>query len=164
MSTATKDNTQAIYNNYRAALRSMPHTAGSRAGERKQRALKLTADRYHVPVSEVKEIVRSLDEVNGVSHDQDPNYLRKLERAQLHAKATEEMISAQREAVGDPEAAPSCTTCGRSDEASMVAVRFNEVHEEKTGTIAFTLQCFPDWFYTATARGVELESRKEGND
>lgn len=160
----TKDNTQAIYNNYRAALRSMPHTAGSRAGERKQRALKLTADRYHVPVSEVKEIVRSLDEVNGVSHDQDPNYLRKLERAQLHAKATEEMIAAQRETLGDPEAAPSCTTCGRSDDTSMVAVRFNELHEEKTGEITFTLQCFPDWFYTSTARGAELERREAAND
>lgn len=153
----TKDNTQAIYNNYRAALRSMPHTAGSRAGERKQRALKLTADRYHIPVSEVKEIVRNLDEVNGISHDQDPNYLRKLERAALHEKAIQDLISAQRETLGDPEADPTCTTCGRSDKESLVAVRFNEVREAETGEPEFTLQCFPDWYYTSSIRGVDRD-------
>jgi hypothetical protein len=153
----TKDNSQAIYNNYRAALRSMPHTVGSRAGERKQRALRLTSERYHVPISEVKKIVQNLEEENGISHDKDPNYLRKLERAQLHEKATEELLAAQRETLSDSGADPTCTTCGRSDKASLVAVRFNEVREAETGEPEFTLQCFPDWYYTSSIRGVDRD-------
>lgn len=58
MSTTLEDR---VYGNYRTALRSMPHTAGSRAGSRKQRARVLISERFHLPISEVKRIVQKKD-------------------------------------------------------------------------------------------------------
>lgn len=55
----------AIYKNYRAALRSNRSTQ-MRAPEARQNALKVTADRYHVPISVVKSVVRKSDETPGV--------------------------------------------------------------------------------------------------
>jgi hypothetical protein len=152
----TKDQTQATYNNYRAALRSMPHTAGSRAGDRKQRALKLTADRYHTPISKVKEIVRQLEEENGIIHEQDPNYVAARQMQEAHEEATERMIAAQRTTAGDPNRAPSCETCGDDDERALVRVRLDELRYDLTGEKVFTLQCFKHWYVSSTSRGSSL--------
>lgn len=59
MSTNLEDR---VYGNYRTALRSMPHTAGSRAGRRKQRARVLISERFNLPISEVKHIIQKRDE------------------------------------------------------------------------------------------------------
>jgi hypothetical protein len=152
----TKDQTQAIYNNYRAALRSMPHTAGSRAGERKQRALKLTSDRYHTPISEVKAIVRNLEEANGIIHEQDPNYVAARQMQEAHQEATDRLITEQRTAAGDPGRAPSCDTCGDDDERALVRVRLDELHYDSTGEKRFNLQCFKHWYVSSTSRGATL--------
>lgn len=59
-------NSHNIYGAYRTTLRSM---SGGRAGERKQRALKIVADRYKTPSSQVKAIVRENDAVKGITHE-----------------------------------------------------------------------------------------------
>lgn len=160
MSTS-KDQTKAIYSNYRAVLRGQPHTVSSRAGERKQKALQITADRYHVPISKVKEIVRKLEEENKISHDQDPNYIRKMEREAAADAAATEFIAAQLEITGDPNLPAVCTSCGTFEEDAYVRIRVNEVHEDATGELVFTMQCFKDWFYSATLRGVDLLAEKD---
>lgn len=149
MSNASKDQTKAIYSNYRAALRAQPHTASSRAGARKQKALQITADRYHVPISKVKEIVRKLEEENKIAHEQDPNYLKHIAREAAADAAAVKFMAAQLELTRDPNHPPICTTCGTSAENSYVRIRANEVQEAATGELVFTLQCFKDWFYTA---------------
>lgn len=56
----------AIYKNYRAALNTRESDLiEMRAPARRQNALKLTADRYHVPISVVKNIVRRNNEAAG---------------------------------------------------------------------------------------------------
>lgn len=161
MSNASKDQTKAIYSNYRAALRAQPHTVSSRAGERKQKALKITADRYHVPISKVKEIVRNLEEENGIVHEHDAGYLKNLEREASADAAATEFIAAQLEITGDASLPPMCTSCGTSEEKALIRIRVNEIHEETTGELVFTMQCFKDWFYTATLRGIELLAEKD---
>lgn len=161
MSHVLKDQTKAIYSNYRAALRAQPHTVSSRAGERKQKALQITADRYHVPISKVKEIVRELEKENSISHDHDPNYLKNIEREAAADAAATEFWEAQLEITGDLNLPPMCTTCGVSEESAIVRVRVNEVHEVATGELVFTMQCFKDWFYSATLRGVDLLAEKD---
>lgn len=156
MSHAPKDQTKAIYSNYRAALRAQPHTVSSRAGERKQKALQITADRYHVPISEVKEIVRNLEAENGVSHEHDSGYLKKLQIEAEADLAAERFMAAQLEATGDPNHAPICTTCGTSAEEDIVRIRLNEVNVIATDDREFTLQCFKHWFYAHSLRGTEL--------
>lgn len=156
MSTS-KDQTTAIYNNYRAALRAQPHTVASRAGARKQKALQITADRYHVPISEVKEIVRSLEGESKNDREQDfqknLDHLKYLGNREAAAEvAAEKLLSDQLEITGDPDHAPICTTCGTSDEKDLVRIRVNEIHEAKTGELDFTLQCFKDWLYTVANR------------
>jgi ribosomal protein L44E len=149
MSTS-KDLTKAIYSNYRAALRAQPHTVSSRAGDRKQKALQITADRYHTPISKVKEIVRTLEEQNKISHDHDPNYIRKMEREAAADVAAQRFMAEQAKVTGNSDLDPICTECGASEEAAIVRIRVNEIHETVTGEVVFTMMCFKDWFYTAS--------------
>lgn len=147
-----KDQTKAIYSNYRAALRGQPHTASSRAGERKQKALQITADRYHVPISKVKEIVRTLEEKNKISHDQDPNYVRKLEREAAADAAATRFMAKQAKITGNADLDPMCTICGTSAEEDIVRIRVDEIEEIATDEVVFTMLCFKDWFYTASVQ------------
>lgn len=149
MSNAPKDQTKAIYSNYRSALRAQPHTVSSRAGERKQKALQITADRYHAPISKVKEIVRKLEEENKISHDQDPNYTRKMEREAAADAAANRFMAEQAKATGDPDLDPMCTECGTSEESAIVRIRVDEIHETATDEVVFTMMCFKDWLSTA---------------
>lgn len=160
MSQAHKDSTKAIYSNYRATLRAQPHTTSSRAGARKQKALQITADRYHVPISEVKEIVRNLEEENGVIHEHDSGYLKKIQIEAEADLAAERFMAAQLEATGDPEHPAICTSCGTFDEDEIVRIRLNEVSELATGDREFTLLCFKHWFHTCSLRGTELIARE----
>lgn len=89
-----------VYSNYRAVLRSMPHTAGSRAGSRKQRARVLTSERYHLPISQVKSIVHAKDEANNITHEHTVAYQKKLE----FDREAQELLSQH----GDNPACPHC--------------------------------------------------------
>jgi hypothetical protein len=72
--------TQAVYDNYRASLRAQRKADGGRgrSAARKQVALKVTADRYGIPIREVKALVRKLDEANGVTHEHTKQYSAEL--------------------------------------------------------------------------------------
>lgn len=74
---STADNLEKrVYNSYRNVytdLRHRPHRPSSsthnRCGADRQKAREITADRYKLPISEVKEIVKRHDELNGVTHE-----------------------------------------------------------------------------------------------
>lgn len=62
----TEKTEAAIFKNYRAALNTRASDLiEMRAPARRQNALKLTADRYQVPISVVKNIVRRNNETAG---------------------------------------------------------------------------------------------------
>lgn len=68
---------QSIYHNYRNALKSFranSHGSSERASERKQRALKVTSERYGVPLGEIKNIVRVHEIESGITHEHPANY------------------------------------------------------------------------------------------
>lgn len=90
----------AIYKNYRATLRSNRSTQ-MRAPEARQNALKVTADRYHTPVSVVKNIVRRFDEATGVKHEYPEKFLKEVEIRKAVELASEEWE-------GQLEACQSC--------------------------------------------------------
>jgi nitrate/TMAO reductase-like tetraheme cytochrome c subunit len=139
---------QAVYNNYRAALRSLrqanSQNHNSRAGGRKQIALQLTSDRYHVPVSEVKEIVRKLDEANGITHEQDPSYLhaRAYEAARIAAAETREAEHRAEFGIGVPH---SCDECNTTDSEKLIRIRRNPETPYSGTNWEFEVLCFPCW-------------------
>ena len=54
---------------YRAYRNTLSKMFGGTKSEKKQRALKIVADRYSVPVGELKDIVRAGDSEKGITHD-----------------------------------------------------------------------------------------------
>lgn len=79
--------TTSVYNTYRATLKKARSAAsGGRTSERKQRALKVAADRHHLPISQVKQIVRDMDAVNNITHEHTAEYQAKLD-FQIAARA-----------------------------------------------------------------------------
>lgn len=127
---------QRVYNNYRSALRSFPHTAGSRAGERKQRARVLTSTRYNLPISKVKEIVREQDAPNGITHEHDVNYYKKLE--------FQETAQGMLDAHGDSDVCPTCNVTPENPEE--IRIRVNPFMEEMHKEIVPMLSCFNCYF------------------
>jgi len=116
MSTAkTLDN--RVYNHYRLVLKNL---RGGRASTRKQRARVLTSERYHLPISQVKQVVRDFDEKNGVTHEHPVSYLRQLEADKLVSEAQAEY-----------DANPVPCHCGSTE---LVRARLNpfevEIHEQ----------------------------------
>ena len=80
---------QRVYANYRNALKKLKaasrYSGGAgRTSERKQKALKLTADRYKIRIGEVKNIVREMDAENNVTHEHDENYQQTLKVEQAY--------------------------------------------------------------------------------
>lgn len=72
-------NSLKIYKSYRSTLSSLKKSPEyNRAATRKQRALKQTADKYEVRISEVKSIVHEYDEIHGVTHGHPEPYLDEL--------------------------------------------------------------------------------------
>lgn len=61
---------ESIYANYRASIRSQRASDGGNGltSVRKQKALKVTADRYNLPMGRVKVIVREEDAKRGITH------------------------------------------------------------------------------------------------
>lgn len=68
----------SIYDSYRMQLRAVRKSGPIRAGARKQLARERVSQRYNVPISVVKSIVIEQDELRGITHEHDVNYL--LER------------------------------------------------------------------------------------
>src|SRR5690606_36400051 len=76
-----------IDSSYRRTLKSLkPGGRDSRAGARKQEARQRTADKYGIPISKVKDIVRELDAENGITHEHPTAYMLQFERDQIRAE------------------------------------------------------------------------------
>lgn len=105
---------KAVYENYRASLRSQrkKDSGSGRTSARKQIALKVTADRYSIPMSAVKAIVRSEDAKAGLTHEHTEAY--KLELAFGTAFA-----AAQAKLGESP-----CSHCNLAYESKLVRPRF----------------------------------------
>lgn len=131
-----KDNTNAVYANYRSALKA---SHAPRSGARKQDALTVTADRYKMPISEVKAIVRAADEAAGVTHSHTENYLRELAFAERAAKAQNTLPQDQIDAVGHM----FCVKCRTTDENLLIEVRPDMDVLEKNKNLSFSIQCYP---------------------
>lgn len=91
MSTKTVDEV-SIYNFYRSILRKLRKQASgqdSRASNRKQAALKATADRYNIRIREVKALVIKNDELKGITHEKPERYLTKFHFEKAYAAFSE---------------------------------------------------------------------------
>lgn len=121
---------QAIYDSYRNQLRALRKAGPHRSGARKQLALKRVADSRNIPVSQVKLIVKTFDEKNGVTHEHDVNYFRELEFLEKAAKLMGEH--------GDGDPCPRCGELGDED-GNLVRVR---VDPTKPGELEPLLTCF----------------------
>lgn len=65
---------EAAYSAYRAALKASRKRAAaavedSRAGARKQAALKIASQRYRIPMGELKVLIRAIEKRHGISHE-----------------------------------------------------------------------------------------------
>lgn len=119
--------TKAVYDNYRASIRAQRKSSGGagRTGNRKQVALKATADRYFIPISQVKGIVREGDLANGIIHEYTEPYKRELAfKASMDAAVLR---------IGDVP----CSCCGTSAKSDVVRPRLatkldvSEYHMER---------------------------------
>lgn len=138
MNAQMSPDTQKIYHDYRAAIRLMRKSAngGGRTSERKQRALKSMADKYGIRISEVKQIVRDHDEINGIIHEHPIPYRREIEIARLFA----ERVVAN----GGTEYGDKCVACGTEDKSQVIRIRLQEDKLARYGVIDFTdPKCFP---------------------
>jgi hypothetical protein len=109
-----------IYNAYRAQLKSLREASGSRdsrTAARKQVALKTVADRYKVPMGDVKRLVRARDAAAGVEHKHPDVYLQEL--------AFEEKWQEARAHFGDSP----CSVCGTTDATMSIRPRMLGAYE-----------------------------------
>lgn len=72
---------EAAYSAYRAALKAARKRAAaaeedSRAGARKQAALKIASQRYRIPMGELKVLIRAIEKQHGISHEHPAAYQR----------------------------------------------------------------------------------------
>ena len=114
----------AVYTNYRRTLRSIRSTpTKDSAAETKQRALKATADRYRVPVSQVKSIAALGMEAEGVSGvREDPKHLAQLA---YMAEAKRLLLNAKTNDAGE-----LVCHCGSSENVKIRTDPFQaEIHE-----------------------------------
>jgi len=127
---------KAIYDNYRASIRAQRQadSGRGRTGTRKQRAREQISERYHVPISVVKNIVREYDERNGVTHEHDSGYLKDLE----FVRQAEALIAAHGE---DNKVCPKCGNTP-TEEGDVVRVRANPYDAEIHGEYHPMLSCF----------------------
>lgn len=129
---------EKIYRDYRAAIRLMrkSENGGGRTAERKQRALKATADKHGVRIREVKQIVRDQDAVNGVVHEHPRDYLVKLE--------TDRALAAAIADNGGTEYGDKCVECGTEDKNRVIRIRLKGIHSDLTGDVQVSdPTCYP---------------------
>jgi len=149
MSTNQTPQDRSIYGGYRATLKSIHRGPNTRAGSRKQEALRITAERYKVPISTVKAIVREQEAQEGIVHEPTANL---LERRRLNGLYNEELT---RVLTANPER--SCSHCGgkADDEIELRSggtmkrgasrLRLDPGHYRKTGEAHFIDACLPCW-------------------
>lgn len=109
----TPNNENAIYESFRRVLKNLrasSNSRDSRTGERKQIALKQTADRYKVRVRDVKAIVRKLDAENGITREQPEEY-----------KKSHAFKVAHENFVDNYSGTPACVVCNVTDEKDVRA-------------------------------------------
>ncbi len=114
---------ERVYANYRSTLNAQIRSVSSRAGARKQKARVITSQRYNIPVSQVKSIVKQMDEVNGITHEHTEAYSKKLAFEAAAEKLVEEW--------SNKPACPSCKenpTGGNS--VRIFADPLGEIYEE----------------------------------
>jgi len=149
MSTNQTPDDRSIYGGYRATLKGIYRGPKTRAGARKQEALRITAERYKVPISTVKAIVREQDAKEGIVHEPTANL---MERRRIEELYSEELT---RVLATNPER--SCSHCGgRADdeielrtggtmERGASKLRLDPGHYRKTGEARFIDACLPCW-------------------
>lgn len=149
MSTNQTPQERSIYGGYRATLKGIHRGPNTRAGARKQEALRITAERYKVPISTVKAIVRDQDAQEGIVHEPTANL---LERRRINGLYEEELA---RVLASNPER--SCSHCGgkATDELTLrdgsimergaSKLRLDPGHYRRTGEARFIDACLPCW-------------------
>lgn len=105
-----------IYRKYRSTIRNLrkAQNGGGRTAERKQIALKTAADEFGIRIGEVKNIIRTMDAKNGVTHEHPEPY--RLERH------LEDIFSAARLRLGHVP----CEVCALSPEDKLVRPRLTD--------------------------------------
>lgn len=128
---ATPDST--VYSAYRMTLRGLRKSGPQRAGARKQRAREIVSERYKLPISQVKSIVRKFDEEIQLVREHDPAYLMELK----YRQEADELFAAHGNS-------PSCPHCGNvpTEAGDVVRVRVNPYEEEVNGEFKPLLSCF----------------------
>lgn len=117
---SNKNNDETIYSAYRLALKGQPRGASTRAAARKQKARKIIAERYKLPISRVKQIVREFDELNGITHEQNP--------AEVFMRACSLAMAETREALENSAEPERCPHCGESEADDLpMRDRFDEI-------------------------------------
>lgn len=120
-----------VYNSYRTVLRasnSVPGGRNSRVAARKQAARVATSERYKLPISQVKQIVREKDAENGIVHDQPEAYLDELKLKKRFADVQDAY-----------DANPVGCRCGSHE---LVRVRVDTRIHAQDGRVVPFLSCF----------------------
>lgn len=106
MDTTDAKQEAAVYSSYRRTLKSLSQggNRNSRAGERKRRARVITSERYRLPISTVKLIVRKHEAERGITHEPTANLIERRRLEAIYEDALEQAIEA------NPER--NCSHCG----------------------------------------------------
>lgn len=113
-------NDERIYRAYRLTLKSQPRGASTRAAARKQKSREIVAERYKLPISRVKQIVREFDAIHGITHDQNP--------AEVFTRACHEAIAAAQAWLEEFPEPKRCTYCAESESDELpIRDRFDEI-------------------------------------
>lgn len=105
----TEELEERVYKAYRLTLKSFRRESNGstcRAAERRNRARKVVVERYNVSFQDIKRIIAKYDNINGVTHPDDPAYV-----------LTRQFKVAEGEYLKNP--AKSCPKCGGNDEVRM---------------------------------------------
>lgn len=144
----TSQREASIYRAYRATLRGI---RGDRAGARKQRAREIVADRYKLPISALKELVRKHDGIAGVAHEPTAHLKERymLEGALAHRQVEADILNPDRNCEhckGTPTGLltlPNGSTVPRGE----ARLRLDVKRYGETGEVVFLDTCYPCWYF-----------------
>ena len=129
------DENSRLYRSYRNALSKM---LGGTKSEKKQRALKIVANRYSVPIGELKDIVRTGDIEKGITHDKPLSGFSEAE--EVFAEEAE-YLQAQWEEKNDSK----CPVCGKEPKnypELKKNIEVRPIYPVKNGSWIPYLSCF----------------------
>lgn len=134
---------EAAYGAYRLTLRkSSGNRAEGRSGSRKQSALKIVSERYHIPVGELKRAIRSMDEERGIGHEHTAAYQQRLDY-QLAAAELEKQNTGKCPLCDDRR---DSWTLRTEDDPDEVRVRVDPFEVEIYGELKPLLSCLGCYF------------------